>query len=123
MNKNKKQALESAGWVAGDAEEFLELTPEECRLVELRVAISRKVRELREKQNLTQAEVARRIRTSQPRFARIESGAPGVSLDLMFTGLFALGGTLTDLGFGRESVPISRPANRQSARRRSPNKA
>jgi DNA-binding XRE family transcriptional regulator len=123
MNKNKKQALESAGWLAGDAEEFLERTLEESRLVELRVAISRKVRELREKQNLTQAEVARRIRTSQPRFARIESGAPGVSLDLMFTGLFALGGTLTDLGLGRENVPMSRPANRQRERGRSPNKA
>ena len=97
MNKDKKQALEAAGWIVGDAEDFLELTVEERHLVELRVAVSRAVRALRERQNLTQAQVARKLKTSQPRFAKIESGASDVSLDLMFRGLFALGGSLKDL--------------------------
>ena len=97
MNESKKRALEAAGWVMGDAEEFLELTVEERQLVELRVAVSRAVRALRERQNLTQTQVARKLKTSQPRIARLESGASDISLDLMFRGLFALGGTIKDL--------------------------
>jgi predicted XRE-type DNA-binding protein len=97
MNESKKRALEAAGWVMGVAEDFLELTVEERQLVELRVAVSRAVRALRERQNLTQTQVARKLKTSQPRIAKLESGASDVSLDLMFRGLFALGGTLKDL--------------------------
>jgi predicted XRE-type DNA-binding protein len=70
---------------------------EERQLVELRVAVSRAVRALRERQNLTQTQVARKLKTSQPRIAKLESGASDVSLDLMFRGLFALGGTIKDL--------------------------
>ena len=40
MNKAKREALEQAGWVLGDAEDFLELTDEERHLVELRIAVS-----------------------------------------------------------------------------------
>jgi len=101
MNKEKKRALEEAGWVVGNAEDFLELTAEERHLVELRVAVSRAVRVLRERQNLTQKQVAKKLQTSQPRVAKIESGASDVSLDLMFRGLFALGGTLKDLRLAR----------------------
>jgi predicted XRE-type DNA-binding protein len=101
MNESKKRALEAAGWVMGDAEEFLELTVEERQLVELRVAVSRAVRALRERQNLTQTQVARKLKTSQPRIAKLESGASDVSLDLMFRGLFALGGTINDLRIAR----------------------
>jgi predicted XRE-type DNA-binding protein len=101
MNKDKRRALEAAGWVVGDAEEFLELTVEERHLVELRIAVSRAVRALRERQNLTQSEVARKIKTSQPRVAKMESCASDVSLDLMFRVLFALGGTLKDLRIAR----------------------
>jgi predicted XRE-type DNA-binding protein len=101
MNKDKRRVLETAGWVVGDADDFLELTVEERQLVELRVAVSRAVRALRERQNLTQTQVAKKLKTSQPRVAKIESGASDVSLDLMFRGLFALGGTLKDLRIAR----------------------
>jgi predicted XRE-type DNA-binding protein len=97
MNRDKRQALEAAGFVFGDAEDFLELTPEERDLVELRLAVSRAVRARRVQQHLTQAEVAKRLKTSQPRIAKIEAGASDVSLDLMFRGLFALGGTMKDV--------------------------
>jgi hypothetical protein len=50
MDKRKRRALEEAGWVFEDAEDFLELTPEERCLVDLRVAISRDIRARREQQ-------------------------------------------------------------------------
>jgi predicted XRE-type DNA-binding protein len=97
MKKEKRQALEAAGFVFEDAEDFLELTVEERRLVELRVAVSRALRARREQQQLTQEQVAEKLKSSQSRVAKMEAGAPDVSLDLMFRGLFALGGSLKDL--------------------------
>lgn len=37
MNQAKRERLEKAGWIFEDAEDFLELTEEERRLVELRL--------------------------------------------------------------------------------------
>src|SRR5262245_32311896 len=97
MNERERAALEAAGFRIGDAEDFLELTDEERNLVELRVALSRAVRARREEQGLTQEEVAKRLKTSQPRVAMIGSAARAVSLDAMFRGLFVLGGSVKDL--------------------------
>ena len=97
MNKDKKRALEEAGWVFGDAGDFLALTPEERELIELRLAVSSAVRRQRLKQGLTQAQAAKMLGTSQPRVAKIESGARDVTLDLMFRGLYCLGGSIKDI--------------------------
>jgi len=97
MKRGKRQALEAAGFIFEDAEDFLELTVEERRLVELRLAVSRAVRARREQQHLTQEQVAKKLNSSQSRVAKMEAGSTDVSLDLMFRGLFALGGSLEDL--------------------------
>jgi predicted XRE-type DNA-binding protein len=102
MNEAKRKALEAAGHEFTTVADFLGLTPEEERLVELRVALAGAIRRRREAARLTQEEAARRIRTNQPRFAKIEAGAAGVSLDQMFRGLFAVGGGLADLTGGRK---------------------
>ena len=78
-------------------EEFLGLTPEESAIVELRVTVARAVRRLREGQGLTQKGLAERIKTTQPRVARIEAAASDVSLDQMFRGLFAVGGSIATI--------------------------
>jgi predicted XRE-type DNA-binding protein len=101
MDKRKRKALEAAGWVFEDAEDFLELTPEERCLVELRVAVSRGIRARREQQQMTQLQLAKKLKTSQPRVAKIEAASADVSLDLMFRSLFALGGRLEDLQISR----------------------
>ncbi len=97
MDKEKRKALEAAGFRIGDVKDFLGLTQEERRLVELRVAVSRAVRRLRERRHLTQQQLAAKLKSSQSRVARIEAGAADVSLDLLFRGLFAVGGGLADL--------------------------
>ena len=97
MDKNKRQKLEAAGYWVGDAAEFLGLSEEERQIVELRLAISRAFRERREKLGLTQAKVAAKMKSTQSRVAKIEAAAAGVSLELMLSGLFAMGGTLSDL--------------------------
>jgi DNA-binding XRE family transcriptional regulator len=97
MNKDMRERLEAAGFKVGDAEDFLGLTGEERRLVELRLAASRAVRRRREALGATQQELARKLGSSQSYVAKIEAGAADVSLDLLFRALFAAGGGLADL--------------------------
>jgi DNA-binding XRE family transcriptional regulator len=94
MKAEKRKKLESAGFRVGNTEDFLELTPEEQELVDLRLKVSRLVRTLRERRNMTQIQLARKISSSQSRVAKLESGASDVSLDLLFRGFFAVGGKM-----------------------------
>jgi ribosome-binding protein aMBF1 (putative translation factor) len=98
MKTEKREALEAAGYRFGDAEDFLDLTDEERKIVALRVAVAKQIRRAREKAGLSQKALGEKLRTSQPRVARIESGAGDVSLDQMFRSLFAAGGNLADVG-------------------------
>ncbi len=81
----------SRPWRVGDAADFLELTPGEAELVEVRLRLARAVRSERERQHLSQSAVARRLHSSQSRVAKIEAGDPSVSLDLMVRALLGLG--------------------------------
>jgi predicted XRE-type DNA-binding protein len=98
VRQQKRMALEDAGFRIGDAEDFLGLSEEECSIVELRVAVSRAIRQLRGKKRLSQQQLATKLGSSQSRVAKIEAAGQNVSLDLLFRGLFALGGKLSDLG-------------------------
>ena len=97
MNKAKRKKLERRGWKVGSASEFLGLTAEEARIIELKLALSRRLRERREALKLTQIGLAQRLQSSQSRIAKMEAGDPSVSLDLLIRSLFALGATKRDL--------------------------
>ncbi|HSK09674.1 MAG TPA: helix-turn-helix domain-containing protein [Vicinamibacterales bacterium] len=97
MKKSKRARLEAGGWRLGDAADFLELTPEEAALVETKLALSASVRERRRKQGLSQADLAKRLKSSQSRVAKIEAADPTVSADLLLRALFALGATPSDV--------------------------
>ena len=73
MKKSKRAALEAHGWRLGDTADFLALTPEEAALVETKSALSGSVRDRRTKQGLSQADLARRLKSSQSRVAKIEA--------------------------------------------------
>ena len=49
MKRDKKARLERAGWVVGDAAQFLKLSAQEQRFVELKLALATGVRQLRER--------------------------------------------------------------------------
>lgn len=97
MESTKKKRLEQAGWRVGSAGEFLDLSPEEERIVELRLALADCLRTTRTKKRLTQAAVAKKIRSSQSRVAKMEAGDQSVSLDLLFKSLFTLGVSRNEL--------------------------
>ena len=91
MDSKKKKKLEAKGWVFGNAADFLGLTPEEARLIDLKLALRASIKEERTKQNVTQAELAKAMGSSQSRVAKIERGDPAVSVDLLLKALMALG--------------------------------
>ena len=97
MKNAKRERLEAKGWRVGTVAEFLELTPEESALVEIKLALSRKLRQRRQEQ-MTQAELADKIHSSQPRIAKAENGDRSVSIELLLRAILATGATPQDIG-------------------------
>ncbi len=87
------------GWVEGSVQDFLELSPADMEYIETRRTLSRKLKAVREELNLTQVEVAVRLKTSQSRVAKMEKADPSVSADLLLQSLFCLGVKRKELGF------------------------
>lgn len=97
MKTAKRRRLQAAGWHAGSAREFLGLSEQESVLVELKLSLVTAVREARRKHGLSQTDLAQRMRSSQSRVAKIETGDRSVSLDLIVRALFAAGATRREL--------------------------
>jgi DNA-binding XRE family transcriptional regulator len=97
MDKEKQQRLEAKGWKVGDAGDFLDLSPEESAIVEMRLALSRSLKE-RRKAQMTQAELASKMSSSQPRVAMAENGDSSVSIELLIRAMLATGASPQEIG-------------------------
>ena len=97
MNKEKQKILEKKGWKFGTAKDFLGLTDEEVSYIELKLKLSANLKKVRTERKLTQVELARIIKSSQSRVAKLETGDPSVSLDLIIRSLLALGTSKKDI--------------------------
>jgi DNA-binding XRE family transcriptional regulator len=109
MRDAKRKRLESKGWKVGTAKEFLGLAPEESVFIEMKLELADSLRTRRENLNLTQVELARLVKSSQSRVAKMEAGDPSVSMDLLVRSLLALGASK------RTVVNIISPTKRSSA--------
>ncbi|MCX5720676.1 MAG: helix-turn-helix transcriptional regulator [Nitrospirae bacterium] len=97
MKKTKRAKLEAAGWVVGSVKEFLGLSEADAALIEMKLALSRSLRDRRNKEGLSQVQLAERLQSSQSRVAKMEAGDPSVSMDLLVSSLLLLGASSTDL--------------------------
>ncbi len=97
MDKEKRRQLERKGWKIGSVQEFLRLTPEESAYIELKLSLADSLKQQRERRRLTQVELARLLKSSQSRVAKMESGDSSVSLDLLVRSLIALGASRREL--------------------------
>ncbi len=97
MKNAKKKRLELKGWKVGTTAEFLRLSPEESAYVEMKLALSKNLQEHRKTKSLTQGQLARLLKSSQSRVAKMEAGDPSVSLDLLVRSLLILGETRKSL--------------------------
>lgn len=91
MRESKRKRLEANGWRAGTPADFLHLSPEEAAYVELKLRLADRLRERRRRRSLTQHGLARLVKSSQSRVAKMEAGDPSVTLDLLIRALLALG--------------------------------
>ncbi|RKY22094.1 MAG: transcriptional regulator [Planctomycetota bacterium] len=112
MTRLNEDRLRKAGWKVGNAQDFLDLSDEEAALIELRLALARRLRAERESQGLTQADVAKRVRSSQSRVAKMEAGDASVSTDLLLRSLVFLGVSFQELAAVFAKLPEAKPARR-----------
>jgi len=91
VQQAKRERLEQLGWTVGDTEDFLELSVEEAAYIAIKLALSDGLRSLRTRSGVTQAELARRMKSSQSRVAKMEAGDPEVSIDLLVRAFLSLG--------------------------------
>ena len=105
MRATKRKKLEQHGWKVGSADEFLDLTPDETAYIEMKLALSSTLRKHRLKKNMSQVDLAKAVKSSQSRIAKMEAGDPSVSIDLLLKSLLALGASPKEL-----AKAISTPA-------------
>lgn len=97
MQQAKRERLQARGWKVGTVQDFLELSDEEALLVEIKARLAAALSALRQKRQLTQADLARLLHSSQSRVAKMEAGDRSVSLDLLVRSLASLGATRQQL--------------------------
>jgi len=114
MRKQKKDRLEADGWKVGTSSEFLGLSAEEAAIVAVRAGLAKLLRDMRLERALTQAQLARLIRSSQSRVAKMEAADSSVSIDLLVRTLVASGTSGANIGRAFASID-SRRKGRRSA--------
>lgn len=97
MDQKTSKKLEDKGWKVGMVSDFLELSPEETMLIEIKLALSHSLKERRQSL-MTQSELAEKIHSSQPRVANAENGDASVSIELLIRAILATGASTKDIG-------------------------
>jgi transcriptional regulator with XRE-family HTH domain len=92
MEPIKRQKLEAAGFKVTTVAEFLDLSPEEMEIIEIRLSLSKLLKKFREQQKL-----AENINSSRSRVAKIEASDTDGSIDLLIKSLLSLGATREDI--------------------------
>ena len=98
MKASKRKKLEAAGWKVGSASECLELSDAEAMLVNMKLALAKKVKELRQSKKITQNDLAKLIGSSQSRVAKLETADRSVSMELLVRSLATLGASRAQIG-------------------------
>ena len=98
MKTSKQKKLEAAGWKVGSASDFLELTDAEEMLVNIKLSLASKVKELRIKRKITQQQFAKLLGSSQSRIAKLEKADRSVSVELLMRSLVTLGASRSQIG-------------------------
>jgi ribosome-binding protein aMBF1 (putative translation factor) len=97
MRNTKKKRLEAKEWKIGSAKEFLGLSSEEEAYIEIKLRLAEGLRNQRLRLQMTQSDLAKKLKSSQSRVARMEAGESSVSLDLLVRSLLALGASSKNL--------------------------
>ena len=97
MEQKTHQGVKEKGWRVGTVSNFLDLSPEEEIVVEIKLALSRCLKGHRHEQ-MTQAELASQIGSSQLRVANAENSDESVSIELLIRAILATGASPQEIG-------------------------
>lgn len=136
MDSETRGYLEAEGHrVVTDVADWLGLSEAECDLIDIRLDLRRLVRFARERAGLTQAQAARKLKSSQSRVSKMESGDPSVPLDLLVTSALTPGATrqeaaaavagpaTAEIAISTAPTQSAKPANAGVRRNRQPRAA
>jgi len=98
VKESKARKLRLAGWKVGSTKDLLGLTDEEASLIEIKIALAASLRKRRLACGLTQSALAKHLRSSQSRVAKLEAADPSVSIDLLVRSLLVLGASRQEVG-------------------------
>ena len=90
MDKTKIRKLEAKGWVVGDVKKFLNLSETDLKLIEIKIALGNILKDQRKKSGYTQQRLAKEIRSSQSRIAKLEKGDNSITIDFLLKSLLHL---------------------------------
>ena len=91
MDTKKRKQLEAAGYRITDSAEWLELTPQEQAIVNMRVNFALEIERVRKASNITQQKLAEKIGTRQSGVARMLNNPTTATIDSLIRTLLALG--------------------------------
>jgi predicted XRE-type DNA-binding protein len=97
MEHTQRQKIEAAGGKVVTIAEFLDLSPEEMEIIEIRLSLSKSLKKFTQQEQLSQQKLAENINSSQSRVAKMEASDPSVSINLLIKSLLALGATREDI--------------------------
>jgi ribosome-binding protein aMBF1 (putative translation factor) len=97
MQESKRKKLEAKGWRLGSPKELLGLSREEELFIELRLKLAEGLKARRQASGMSQVNLAKALKSSQSRVAKMEAGDPTVSIDLLIKSILALGASNKDL--------------------------
>ena len=98
MKKTKREGLERAGYTITDTQKFLNLSDEEMAVIDLKISLVQKLKDVRKAAGVTQKQLAKLMKSSQSRVAMLESGSSDASLELICKALFTLGVSPKEIG-------------------------
>jgi len=94
MTKEKVKKLESMGFKVTSTKDWLQLSIEEAKVVEMRVALAAELEKMRNEMGLTQAQLAKKLGTKQSGVARMLNNPDTATIDSLIKAMISLGASV-----------------------------
>ena len=96
LDAKKRARIEGMGGRVTTVEEWLDLTPEEVAIIDMKIRLGEELRTRRKMKRLSQERVAEILKTSQGRVSKLEKGQ--ATLDQLARSVLALGASAKEVG-------------------------
>ena len=91
LSARKKARIEAMGGRVTTVEDWLDLTPEEVAVLDMKIRLGEQLKTQRRRRKLSQERAAKILHTSQGRVSKLEKGQ--ATLDQLARSLLAMGGS------------------------------